>query len=126
MIDQAVFLASIFLIAPPPGAVFSSELMSTALNVFVHANASLPHWAERFLRRMVITPDLHRIHHSQEPSEQSGNFGQTFCCWDRLFGTYLEFDQTGDRAVITGIKGLQNGDSAGIQFMLREPFRHAD
>ena len=125
VIDQAVLLAGIALLAPPPAAVFSSELLATALNVFVHANASLPDRAERLLRRLVITPDLHRVHHSEEITEQSSNFGQTFCCWDRLFGTYRQRQEIGDRTVVTGIKGLQNAGSMEIQFMLSEPFRRS-
>jgi sterol desaturase/sphingolipid hydroxylase (fatty acid hydroxylase superfamily) len=123
MVDQAVFLAGIALLAPPPAAVFSAELVSTALNVFVHANASLPASTERFWRRVVITPDLHRIHHSEELTGQSSNFGQTFCFWDRLFGTYRQSQEMSDQAIITGITGLQKASSLDIRFMLSEPFR---
>ena len=66
---------------------------------------------------------LHRIHHSEEIAEQSRNFGQTFPWWDRLFGTYLAMPAAGEEGLVTGVKGLQNGGSLGLGFMLAEPFR---
>jgi sterol desaturase/sphingolipid hydroxylase (fatty acid hydroxylase superfamily) len=123
--DRAVFLTGVVLLAPPPVAVFSTDLISTALNAFVHANASLPDSVERFSRRFIITPDMHRIHHSEELDGQAANFGQIFCCWDRLFGTYQRGQSRG-QSITTGIKGLQNARSLEIGFMLREPFRQTD
>jgi sterol desaturase/sphingolipid hydroxylase (fatty acid hydroxylase superfamily) len=120
---QALYLAVIWLLAPPPLAVFAAELLALVLNLFAHANASLPGWAEKLLRVILITPDLHRIHHSEEIGEQSRNFGQTFPWWDRLFGTYLAEPAAGEEGLVTGIKGLQNGRSLGLGFMLAEPFR---
>jgi sterol desaturase/sphingolipid hydroxylase (fatty acid hydroxylase superfamily) len=120
---QAFYLATIALFAPPPVAVFAAELLALALNLFAHANASLPDWVERVLRTILITPDLHRIHHSEEIVEQSRNFGQTFPWWDRLFGTYLGKPAAGEEGLTTGIKGLQDDRSLGVGFMLTEPFR---
>jgi sterol desaturase/sphingolipid hydroxylase (fatty acid hydroxylase superfamily) len=124
LLTQVAYLALIALLAPPPVAVFGAELLSVAVNFFVHANASLPDWAEKMLRRVVFTPTLHRIHHSEEIREQSGNFGTIFPWWDRLFGTYLANSAAGDKGLITGIKGLQNETSTGLGFILAEPFQH--
>jgi sterol desaturase/sphingolipid hydroxylase (fatty acid hydroxylase superfamily) len=120
---QGVNLAAVALLALPPIGVLVSGLLGLVINFFVHANASLPGWAERLLRSMIITPDLHRIHHSEEIGEQQRNLGQTFSWWDRLFGTYLAKPAAGEAGIVTGIKGLQNGESLGLGFMLAEPFR---
>ena len=120
MLDQAVFLAAVAILTPPVAAVFASELLTTAMNFFAHANGSLPRWAERVLGWGIITPGIHRIHHSEEITDQSRNFGQSFCCWDRLFGTFQE--PIRGRVYVTGIKELRDGHSLGIGFMLRSPF----
>jgi sterol desaturase/sphingolipid hydroxylase (fatty acid hydroxylase superfamily) len=123
LIGQAGLLSVIALLAPPPAAVFGAELMTLLLNFFVHANASLPRPLERALRAVIITPDLHRTHHSDEMEEQWTNLGQTFSWWDRLFGTYLDRPASGEDAIATGVKGLQNATSIKLGFMLSEPFR---
>ena len=123
LIGQAGILSVVALLAPPPDAVFGAELMTLLLNFFVHANASLPRTIERALRHVIITPDLHRIHHSEEMEEQWRNLGQTFSWWDRLFGTYLDRAAAGEEGLVTGVKGLQNPTSVEIGFMLSEPFR---
>lgn len=119
---QSAYLAAVALLAPPPIAVLAAELLTVAANLFAHANASLPAWVERLLRRIVITPDLHRIHHSEQVQEQSRNFGQTFPWWDWIFGTYLAEPAAG-QTFKTGVTGLQNERSLDFGFMLLEPFR---
>lgn len=120
VLDQLVFLLAVAVLAPPVAAVFASELLTTAINFFSHANGSLHRWAERMLGWGIITPGIHRIHHSVEITDQSKNFGQTFCWWDRLFGTFQE--PVRDRVFVTGIKERRDLNSLGIAFMLRAPF----
>ena len=88
-ITQGLYLGAIALLAPPAAAVFTSQILVVVENLFVHANKSLPPTVERALRWIVITPDLHRIHHSEGLAEQNLNYGQLFPWWDRLFGTYM-------------------------------------
>jgi sterol desaturase/sphingolipid hydroxylase (fatty acid hydroxylase superfamily) len=120
---QASTLAAVALLAPPVAAVFLTELLVVILNFVEHANASMPAWMETLARRVIVTPDLHRIHHSERVEEQSRNFGQIFPWWDRLFGTYLGAPAAGVRGLVTGVSGLQNSGSLRIGFMLGEPFR---
>jgi sterol desaturase/sphingolipid hydroxylase (fatty acid hydroxylase superfamily) len=120
---QGVYLGVVALLAPPPAAVFAAELLTVALNLFAHANVSVPPGTEKLLRRVIITPGLHRIHHSEVVAEQSHNLGQTFPWWDRLFGTYLAQPAAGEEGIVTGITGLRNDQSLGFGFMLAEPFR---
>ena len=119
---QAAYLLAIFLTLPPPGAVLAAELLALALSFFEHANASLPDGLERYVRKVLITPDVHRIHHSVNVDEQLHNYGEIFPWWDRLFGTYLSSLGHND-ALRVGIKGLEGPGTLGIGFMLAEPFR---
>jgi sterol desaturase/sphingolipid hydroxylase (fatty acid hydroxylase superfamily) len=123
LIDQAGFLAVIAMLAPPVTAVFASELITLVINFFVHANASLPRKIERVLRAVIITPDLHRIHHSEEMEEQWRNLGQTFSWWDKLFGSYLDSPAAGEDGLITGVQERRNTATIELGLMLAEPFR---
>jgi len=123
VLTQGAYLAVVAALAPPPIAVFAAEILTSVMNLFVHADASMPGRAEKTLRCLIVTPGLHRIHHSEEVLEQSRNFGQTFCWWDRLFGTYLDAPAKGAEFMVTGIKGLQAEGSLSLWFMLSEPFR---
>jgi len=69
-----------------------------------------------------ITPDMHRIHHSQELEEEQSNFGEVFPWWDRLFGTYCAEPAAGQEGLITGLKGLRSARSLNVGFMLTQPF----
>jgi len=120
---QGAYLAAVALLAPPPIAVFLSELLSVVLNLFAHANASFPAKVEKWLGAVFMTPDVHRIHHSADEADHSRNLGQTFVWWDRIFGTYLGQPRAGAEEMITGIHGLRTSRSLGLGFMLAEPFQ---
>jgi sterol desaturase/sphingolipid hydroxylase (fatty acid hydroxylase superfamily) len=89
----------------------------------MHANASLPSWLERSLRWIYITPDLHRIHHSAEMSEQSKNLGDILPWWDHLFRSYLAQPAAGQDGIVIGLKGLPPDRSLSPAFLLMSPFR---
>jgi sterol desaturase/sphingolipid hydroxylase (fatty acid hydroxylase superfamily) len=120
MLDQAIFLAAVWILAPSPAAVFLSQLMTAGVNLFAHANASLPSAVERLLNTAIVTPDVHRIHHSAAIDDQSHNFGQTFSWWDRLFGTWRA--RRSEKEFAIGIEGLRDERTIRVAFMLREPF----
>ena len=90
ILTQGPYLAAIVILAPPPAAVLAAELLSIFESFVGHANASFPAWVEKSLLAVFVTPDMHRVHHSEEVSEQTGNLGDVFPWWDRLFGTYRE------------------------------------
>jgi len=124
VITQSFYYGAIALLAAPPAAVFTAQLLLAIENLFVHANKSLPSVAERALRFIIITPDLHRIHHSAEFAEQNLNYGQLFPWWDRLFGTYRATPQCGaQQHIVTGIAELGDADTLPVTYMLAEPFQ---
>jgi sterol desaturase/sphingolipid hydroxylase (fatty acid hydroxylase superfamily) len=124
MYSQGIRFGAIALLAPPVAAVFIAELLGVIVNLSAHANASLPRGIESALRSALVTPDLHRIHHSLDAAEQNRNLGQTFPWWDRLFGTYSARSGAAPEDFRTGLSGLEGCDSLGIGFMLAEPFRN--
>jgi sterol desaturase/sphingolipid hydroxylase (fatty acid hydroxylase superfamily) len=123
---QGLHLVAIAVIAPPPLAILISLLLSETLNVAAHANARLPARIDRLLRLLLVTPDMHRIHHSQDLAEQQRNLGQTFPFWDRVFGTFLETPAAQGADFRTGLEGAEEGaDNVSLVSMLVEPFRKA-
>jgi sterol desaturase/sphingolipid hydroxylase (fatty acid hydroxylase superfamily) len=122
ILAQGAYFAAIAIFAPPVAGVLIAELFSAFQSFFGHANASLPGWAEKYLRPVFVTPDMHRIHHSEEVGEQFTNFGESFSWWDHLFGTYLAAPAAGQNGMIVGLKGYQNSASLGVVFMLTQPF----
>jgi len=83
LLTHGIYLAMIALLALPALALLCVELAHVLQDVFVHANVAVPGWIDNGLRRWLITPDMHRIHHSDEFSEQNTNFGFLFPWWDR-------------------------------------------
>ncbi len=88
LISMAIKGLIICLIGPPVAAIMLFEVLLNASSLFTHANIQLPARLDRLLRLGIVTPDMHRIHHSVEPVETNSNFGFCISVWDRLFGTY--------------------------------------
>ncbi len=119
---QGTVLAAVALLAPPVAAVLVFELLICAESFFGHANARLPAWIEKPLRAVVVTPDMHRIHHSMDAREQTRNLGDLFPWWDRLLGTYLAHPAAGEDRIEVGLAGVDRARSVDISYMLAEPF----
>jgi len=118
---QGAILGAVAILAPPVAAVLVFELLICAESCFGHANVTMPTWLEKPLRAVVVTPDMHRIHHSQDAAEQCRNLGDIFPWWDRLCGTYLARSTAGDRMAV-GLPGIEQARSMDFGFMLFEPF----
>jgi len=119
---EAGHLATVALLAPPPGAVVLSACIACFQNFYSHANAALPERVEAWLRRLFVTPEMHRIHHSVEMREQNANFGDVFSTWDRLFRTHLAQPAAGHAHLETGLRGIQASESLKLSFLLGLPF----
>jgi sterol desaturase/sphingolipid hydroxylase (fatty acid hydroxylase superfamily) len=95
--------------------------MAMLFNFIQHANASLPKRVESVVRLVFITPDLHRIHHSDEEEDFGCNFGQTFSLWDRMFDTFAAHSHSG--AIVHGVKQMGSTELAGVRALLSRPFQ---
>jgi sterol desaturase/sphingolipid hydroxylase (fatty acid hydroxylase superfamily) len=121
---QGVNIVTVALLAPPPLAVISLGICTAMQNLFSHANLRLPGWVEAGLRLVLVTPDLHRIHHSEDFAEQNTNFGVLVPWWDRLFETYLAAPALGHEKMGVGLRGFKDGRSMNVLHLLVMPFRN--
>lgn len=116
-------LIAVALLAPPPFAVAASEILALICGMLAHGNVRFPLALERLLRYIVITPELHRIHHSLDELEQRQNVGTVFVWWDRLFGTYREAPTLGQEAMQFGVRQVGASECIRPFHMLGAPFR---
>lgn len=123
LIATPVLLAGVLVTGIPPVALMAYELLDTAMAVFTHANLRLPPTVERGLRLVMVTPDMHRIHHSASQPETDSNYGATFSIWDRLFGTYREMAPQNLADLRLGLDGVSEDRASSLWWMLTLPVR---
>lgn len=123
LISLVVKGAAVAAIGAPAAAVLAFEVLLNAAAMFNHANASLPGGAERWLRWLLVTPDMHRVHHSVEYDESSSNFGVNVPWWDRLFGTYRAAPRLGHDAMMIGVDAFRCAEDLRLDQLLVQPFR---
>ena len=103
LLSMLIKFVVIMLLGPPVVAVVVFEVVLNATAMFNHSNVRLPETLDRLLRLVVVTPDMHRVHHSVEDDETNSNFGFNLPWWDRLFGTYRAQPRAGHEAMTIGI-----------------------
>ncbi len=123
LLSMAIKLGIVAILGPPAVAVLIFEILLNATSMFNHSNIRLPLGADRLLRRVVVTPDMHRIHHSVIPSETNSNFGFSLSWWDRLLGTYRADPAGGHEHMAIGIDQFRSRKDLRIDQMLLQPFR---
>jgi sterol desaturase/sphingolipid hydroxylase (fatty acid hydroxylase superfamily) len=100
--------ATILLLGPPAVAVIIFEVLLNATSMFNHSNVRMPLWVDRVLRWLVVTPDMHRVHHSWYRQETNSNFGFNHPWWDRLMGTYRDQPTDGHTGMTIGLMELRD------------------
>ena len=108
MLSMLIKFATIIVLGPPVVAVVIFEVVLNATAMFNHGNVSLPKGLDRVLRWFLVTPDMHRVHHSVEDDEANSNFGFSLPWWDRLFGTYRDQPRGGHEGMTIGIHTFRN------------------
>jgi sterol desaturase/sphingolipid hydroxylase (fatty acid hydroxylase superfamily) len=106
----------------PPWTIMLYELVDTAINLFIHANARVPARLDAWLRWVLVTPDMHRVHHSAVWPETDSNYGVVLPWWDRLFGTYRAATQD-PREMRLGLAECQDRRASSLGWLLTLPFR---
>ena len=124
---EAIYTASVTLLVvlglgAPPLAVLAWQVLSAAHNFLEHANVRIPARIDSAVRLLVVTPDMHRIHHSAAPGEGRANFANIFSFWDRLFGTYLAQPAAGHDDMVFGLAGFTHPKHLKVHWMLAQPF----
>ncbi|NNL18582.1 MAG: sterol desaturase family protein [Boseongicola sp.] len=121
LISMGIKLAVVAAMGPPAVAVLLFEVILNATALFNHANIDLPRPVDRMLRWIVVTPDMHRVHHSIDPQETNSNFGFNLPWWDRLFGTYIAQPADGHENMMIGIEQFRTRRDLWLDRMLIQP-----
>lgn len=126
LLSMLIKIAVVVAFGIPAIAVLIFEVVLNATSLFNHGNVALPRWLEKPVRMLIVTQEMHRIHHSQRPIETDSNFSFNFSVWDRLFGTYTAQSKDGSDGIKIGLKEYENErESAGFWSLLTNPFRAA-
>lgn len=123
LLSMLIKFAVIAALGAPALAVLIFEVLLNATSMFNHANVRIPQKIDRVLRWLVVTPDMHRVHHSILARETNSNFGFNLPWWDRLFGTYRAQPLAGHEAMTIGIEQFRDPRELGLDRMVLQPFR---
>jgi sterol desaturase/sphingolipid hydroxylase (fatty acid hydroxylase superfamily) len=121
LLSMGLKLAAVAVLGPPPVAVLIFEVLLNATAMFNHSNIRLPLAVDRVLRLVVVTPDMHRVHHSIVPQETNSNFGFNLPWWDRLLGTYRAQPAAGHDGMVIGIEQFRTRRDLWLDRMLIQP-----
>ncbi|MET0070788.1 MAG: sterol desaturase family protein [Candidatus Thiodiazotropha sp.] len=123
ILSMLIKITTIAALGPPIVAVVIFEVVLNGMAMFNHGNVRLPAPLDRILRWVIVTPDMHRVHHSVEPNETNSNFGFNLSLWDRLMGTYRQQPRLGQQGMDIGISSLRDPKMTNrLTGMLRIPF----
>ncbi len=122
LLSVVIKFTVIVALGPPPEAVFLFAVVLNATAMFNHGNVRMPVRLDRILRWLVVTPDMHRVHHSVVVRESNSNFGFNLPWWDRLFGTYRDQPAAGHADMELGVVQLLADKPRGLGGVLALPF----
>ncbi len=122
LLSMLIKFSVIMLTGPPVLAVLVFEITLNATSLFNHSNVRLPRALDRYLRRIIVTPDMHRIHHSVVKNETNSNFGFNLPWWDRLFGTYRNQPASGQDHITIGLQQFRDPARLSLPWLLILPF----
>jgi sterol desaturase/sphingolipid hydroxylase (fatty acid hydroxylase superfamily) len=123
LLSMAIKLALVAVLGPPAVAVLAFEVLLNGTSMFNHSNVRIPPGLDRILRLIVVTPDMHRVHHSIHPNETNSNFGFNLPWWDRLLGTYRSQPKEGHESMTIGIHQFRSIRDLWLDRMLIQPLR---
>ena len=123
LLSVALKLGTVMILGPAALAVVIFEVLLNGTSMFNHGNLRLPAGLDRALRLLVVTPDMHRVHHSDIAAETNSNFGFNFPWWDRLFGTYRAQPELGHEAMTIGLDSFRDPAELHLHNLLLQPFK---
>ena len=121
LLSMGLKIAVVAALGPLPSAVLVFEVLLNASSMFNHSNVRIPLGIDRVLRLLIVTPDMHRVHHSVHVQETNSNFGFNLPWWDRLFGTYRPQPKEGHEAMTIGIEQFREVRDLRLDRMLIQP-----
>lgn len=115
-------IAAVLLFGINPISVFLFEIILNATAMFNHANAKIPLSIDKYLRLLIVTPDMHRVHHSVYRKETDSNFGFNISLWDRIFNTYIAQPKDGHKNMKIGLNSFRDNKYLKLRWLLAIPF----
>lgn len=125
MLSMLYKVALVVLLGADPVAVIAFEVILNGCALFNHGNVGLSPVVERGLRYLIVTPDMHRIHHSAFQPETDSNYGFSLSCWDRLFKTYCPQAREAQATMTIGLSEFRESAELGFVGLLALPFRRS-
>ncbi len=122
MISMLIKMAAVVILGVPPVAALAFEVVLNACSMFSHGNIRLPAAFDRLLRLFLVTPDMHRVHHSTIVRETNSNFGFNLTWWDRICGTYRPQPEKGHLGMTIGLKEYRDPQRLTLLRLLIQPF----
>ncbi|MCZ6828601.1 MAG: sterol desaturase family protein [Gammaproteobacteria bacterium] len=122
VLSMLIKLLVIGLFGPAAIAVLLSEVLLNVTSMFNHGNIAIPTQVDKWLRLLVVTPDMHRLHHSVSVAETNSNFGFNFPWWDRLFGSYRDQPDGGHLGMEIGVRGFQRPEDQMLHRLIAHPW----
>ena len=123
LLSMGIKLAVVAALGPPAVVVLLFEILLNASSMFNHSNIKIPGSIDGVLRLLVVTPDMHRVHHSVDPKETNSNYGFNVPWWDRLLGTYRAQPAKGHKGMDIGIEQFRTRRDLWLDSMLTQPVR---
>jgi sterol desaturase/sphingolipid hydroxylase (fatty acid hydroxylase superfamily) len=123
LVSGLIKIGLVLVTGPSVAAVIFAEILLNVTSMFNHSNIRIPQRADRWLRLLIVTPDMHRVHHSSAPNEHNRNFGFNFPWWDRIFRSYLDQPALGHERLSIGIQGFQDDSSTRLGPILKQPLQ---
>lgn len=123
LMSMLLKIGLVYLLGPAALAVILFEIILNGTAMFNHANIKLPLWLDAIVRRVLVTPDMHRVHHSTERAEHDSNYGFALSIWDQIFGTYIAQPADGHDEMKIGLK-WQDERPSKLGWSLALPFRN--
>lgn len=122
ILSFGIKLVFVYVLGPSPEAVLIFEILLNATAMFNHGNIQIPSVVDRYLRWFIVTPDMHRVHHSVYENETNSNFGFNLPWWDRIFGTYIHQTKDDQQTMRIGLKYFREPKLLQLHWLLVQPF----
>jgi len=122
VVSMAIKLAAVAVLGVAPLAVLIFEVALNTTSMFNHSNITIPRTVDRWMRLLVVTPDMHRVHHSVIIRETNSNYGFSLPWWDRLFGTYKDQPAKGHKEMVIGLSQFREAKKLSLPRILILPF----
>lgn len=123
ILSLGIKAGTIVLTGAPALSVIIFEIILNGTSMFNHGNIAIPQYVDRWLRLLIVTPDMHRVHHSVIPRETNSNYGFSLPWWDRLFGTYRDQPEAGHEGMTIGLREFRDPAALTLPHLLLLPFK---